>query len=167
MCGIVAMCSSYTESHGSAAIEYAFLIPLPAIYTFSLLWCLHTTNRVRQDQPHHQRPLQASHSPSSSPQPELQGSTCAASPRHLSNQDVEKAGTELEFVTGHEFVLGMNTLGEDLFGDVAPIQSIGKQNRIPSVRSSVVWPGISTTSGKDVQSSSEKIDCWEFIRQGG
>lgn len=81
----------------------------------------------------------------------------------MPDHDIEK-GTNLEFVTGSEFVLGMNTLDKNLFGHVKSIDSSRRQSRVASSRPSHVWPMSPTVGVRSIHSDGENMDFWEFIR---
>jgi hypothetical protein len=105
----------------SGGSDLAFLFPLPSVYTLSLLWCLNTTTRVRQEHTRRDPIIGSSFSHLSQPaqpthlNPGFPGSTIS-SPLSSEN-DVEKgmAGmTKLGFITGEDVVLSPSS---DATGD--------------------------------------------------
>jgi hypothetical protein len=100
-----AITEAITWEGNSGSYDLVFFIPLPSIYTFSLCWCLHTTNFVRREQSSQMRSIQMTgqSGSGSGTNSKHRGSNFIGSPQFLLEQDPEKA-TELDFITGSDYV---------------------------------------------------------------
>jgi hypothetical protein len=124
-----------------AAIDLVFLIPLPSLYTFSLLWCLQTTQHVREEQLSRNNMSHPSDPESSLAQYHsstgLKSSTVVGSPLPIQLEtktglerlgfreeykDIEHdlmyegSGTGRDFITTPTFVTGTEGESDDVFG---------------------------------------------------